>query len=166
MLIFAIVNGCEDDPCIKEVLNPEMIIKFSSSDSDKYPAVQVFIKQIDIVGTDTILVKPQVTQQKMGVRLNPFSEESRFIIYFDSIRKISASPPDTLVILNIQDTLSCFYSSEISLLSAECGFINQFILESYQYTQNVIDSIVLITSEINQKNVEESGKEGHIQVHI
>jgi hypothetical protein len=70
---------------------------------------------------------------------------------------LNASTTESSLVLKINgvlDTLKVSYSSNIHFISKECGYTYYHIIESINYTTNLIDTVTIIRSNVTTLNEE------------
>lgn len=142
LLIFSsfVVYNCSDNKCNQSVdvnLKAEVIIKDTSLINSE------FIKDLSVFSPDWI---DSIHYNSSGylLELSPFSDTSIFIF-------TSQGFLDTVWVLS---------NRQLVLLSQECGFVNNFAIDSVWYSTNNIDSLELINKNLTAQN------DGHFKIYF
>ena len=109
-----------------------MKINFYIMDGEEEQAV--FVDPISVygLGREDSLLYENDSISSVFLPLSPASETSEFVF----------------AIAAYKDTISFTYETKTYLESIECGFISNFSINSLKYSQNIIDTIVLIKNEV------------------
>ncbi|MDX9696195.1 MAG: DUF6452 family protein [Bacteroidales bacterium] len=140
ILSFFVIYNCSDNKCNQSVdvnLKAEVIIKDMSLINSE------FIKDLSVFSPDWI---DSVHYNSSGylLELSPFSDTSIFIF-------TSQGFLDTVWVLS---------NRQLVLLSQECGFVNNFAIDSVWYSTNNIDSLELINKNLTAQN------DGHFKIYF
>ena len=90
------------------------------------------------IGTDSLLYNNSIDINSIKAPLNPFAETSQF----------------QFIMGDITDTITINYKNKVEVLSLECGSIRTHTIESAQTTGHFIDSITILTPNVNTTHVE------------
>ncbi len=135
-----VIYNCSDNKCNQSVdvnLKAEVIIK------DTVLINSEFIKSLSIFSPDWL---DSVHYNSSGylLELSPFSDTTTFIF-------TSQGYLDTLWVLS---------DRQLVLLSQECGFVNNFVIDSVWYSTNNIDSLELINKNLTAQS------DGHFKIYF
>ncbi|MGE0089302.1 MAG: DUF6452 family protein [Bacteroidales bacterium] len=142
LLIFTsfVIYNCSDNKCNQSVdvnLKAEVIIKDTILINSK------FIEELSVFSPDWL---DSVHYNSSGylLELSPFSDTTAFVF-------TSQGFLDTVWVLS---------ERQLVLLSQECGFVNNFVIDSVWYSTNNIDSLELINKNLTAQI------DGHFKIYF
>jgi len=123
-----ILSSCQTN---KECdISTESLLKANFYIMDGEEEQAVFVDPISVygLGREDSLLYENDSISSVFLPLSPVSETLGFVF----------------AIATYKDTISFTYETKTYLESIECGFISNYSIDSIKYTQNVIDTIILI----------------------
>ena len=146
ILTFAlVVSSCSDDRCHLEtdtLLKAEMSVNDSETPKKFIDSLSVYSPE----WADSIHYKTEGTSNSLLFMLSPNKDTTSLIF--------------TSNLVDNNDTITFFYQRDLVLLSAECGFVVHFKIDSIANTWNYIDSLTLIKNQIT------TDVQGHIKIYF
>ena len=132
LFLLIILSSCQTNQECD--ISTESLVKtnFYIMDADGEQAVMVQNISIYGIGREDSLFYEHDTTSYVLLPLSPVSERLEFVFAIDTYK----------------DTILFEYETKTYLESIACGFISNFSIDSIKYTQNVIDTIVLIKKEV------------------
>ena len=135
--IFTVIISCENEgPCSDNVVS-RVNAGFYTLTGDVEN--KVTLNQFSMYGTlnpDSVLHGINVSKFEFPMSVHETS--SLFIMTADTLT----------------DTLEVLYSNKLVLVSRECGFTNNFMILSINFTENFIDSIAVVKENADLSNEE------------
>ncbi len=127
------LSSCEEKTVCDLATDAPLRANFYSilNDTLEVDTITGGISVIGIGATDS-LVKGLTSQGSVQFTLNPYKDETAYLIKFD----------------NTLDTLVITYERELQLVSEQCGFVTVFDVKGLAATYNYIDSIALINNRV------------------
>ncbi|MFO7830294.1 MAG: DUF6452 family protein [Bacteroidales bacterium] len=140
-----VISSCSDDRChldTETLLNAKMSIEDPDTPKNFVDSLSVYSPE----WTDSIHYKTDGTGKSLLLMLSPNTDTTAFIF--------------TSNLVDNSDTITFFYQRDFVLLSAECGFVVHFEIDSIANTWNYIDSLKLVKNQIT------TNEQGHIQIYF
>lgn len=139
------IYSCSDDRCHLDT-DTLMKVEMNVEDPDT-PAG--FIDSLSVYSpewADSIHYKTEGTGKSLLFMLSPKADTTELIF--------------TSNLVDNNDTIIFFYQRDFVLLSAECGFVVHYKIDSIVNTWNYIDSLKLVKNQIT------TDEQGHIQIYF
>ncbi|MFC2151380.1 DUF6452 family protein [Bacteroidota bacterium] len=150
IISISLIFSCTDDQCnadTESLLRSEILVTSSELTSIKYlDSLSIYSPQWEDSIHYRELSAAIKKEKSIYFMLSPTSDTTEII--FTSIQ----AP--------LNDTIYIYSQREYIFLSQECGFIINFTIDTILYTNNYIDSLERVTSEIS------TTKDGHVQIYF
>ena len=131
------INACENDnPCVDNVVS-RINAGFYTLSNDNESAFTV--SDFSMYGID---------------RQDSVLHGSNVRIFDFPLSMHEASSSYILTVNTLTDTLELFYTSKLAFVSVECGFTNNFEIQSLSITNNFIDSISIVKNNVDLSDEE------------
>lgn len=144
-LLALVIFSCSDDKCHLEtdtLLRAEMSIENPDTPEGFIDSLSVYSPE----WADSIHYKTEKSGKSLLFMLSPNTDITEIIF--------------TSNVVNNNDTIIFFYQRDFVLLSAECGFVVHYKIDSIANTWNYIDSLKLVKNQIT------TNEQGHIQIYF
>jgi hypothetical protein len=151
LVIFTLFSCMSEEYCTKD-LQAEMNIGFYSLEEND-AAVSFSILNVYGYQNDSLINADTTSVSKINLPLSNSSDTSTFIFTWTVV---DYSQTDSTGF--ITDTLNIYYSRELNFVSTACGFMYNYRLNNFNYTNHIIDSIIFANTLVSNFDEE------HLQI--
>ena len=131
LVAFAVVSCESDSPCSENVVSRVNAGLYTLVEGEEVTLTVDTLTMYGISRHDSVLSGSNVSI--FNFPLSMHAESSSFIMTADTLT----------------DTLELFYTTRLVLISTQCGFTTNFDIQSLNFTENFIDSISIVKSNVD-----------------
>jgi len=145
LLFLLVLFACTDDQChldTETLLKVEMSVNDPSTPGKYIDSLAVYAPE----WTDSLFYKNEGEGKSLWLMLSPQQDTTTFIFTSNLVEQ--------------NDTLNFIYQRKQTLLSAECGFVTHYTIDTILHTKNYIDSLFL------EKNSITTDEQGLVKIYF
>lgn len=155
-----ILISCEDLPCRLNTGNPSLKIGYFHNTGNNNHLLYTEINDYYMLNNEEDTIETPFLNNSYSTELilSPYDDIVSIHLHFNEIQipiyENEEIIVDTSYLRDIALTLNLRYSTDIELLSEECGFVNRFYLETLNESNSVSDSIKVLHNLVSRKQSE------------
>ena len=144
-IVTVFLYGCGDSGC----LDTRSSMPIANFDNTNSPSQQLSIDSISVYGlgqiNDSLLLDSARNVSQISLPFRNSHDTTQYVIHYNQ---------HNLSFDQYNDTLTFIYHPYPYFVSAECGAMFNYIMDKWEYTRNVLDSMAVVVTEITNENVE------------
>lgn len=148
LLYLSVLISCNQSATCYEPQNIAMRGGLFQYDTDNKLIDTLMNNALIIFGDSTIYYQPIKQNSNFSFPLSQFNNSVSFVFQADSASMASDN----------FDTIQLAYDRELTFISTACGYQHHFTLKTVNYTQHLIDSVIIstasITNDINKQHLQ------------